>query len=134
MIFRCGLCHFWSGIANILPSRMDLITRAEGIMHDTYQGNYQALRKHAKSRQHLRVRQFLMSQTFKNLDQIQYPLAVIQNARWYKNPSNEPSPLAVTEAMLRTVYQEVSKINIVLLDNYQKHIFLGKDECTIQSA
>ena len=61
-----------------------------------------------KRAQHLRVRQFLKSQKFTSLNRIEYPLAVLENARLYNPQAKDPNPFFVTECMLRTVYQEVS--------------------------
>ena len=102
------MCHLWSSVANILPERMNKITRPEGVMYDNFKANYQAIYRHEKSHQHLRVRQFLKSQKFTSLNRIEYPLAVLENARLYNPQAKDPNPFFVTECMLRTVYQEVS--------------------------
>ena len=89
---------------------MNKITRSEGVMYDNFRDNYQAIYRHEKSHQHLRVRQFLKSQKFIGLNQIQYPLAVMENSRFYDPQAKQPNPFHVTECMLRTVYQAVSNL------------------------
>ena len=89
---------------------MNEITKDEGILHDTKQQNFMALYRHSKSRQHLRVRQWLKGQKLHGLKEHEYPSALMENARGYKKVEPETNEWTVTERMLRTVVAEV-KVN-----------------------
>ena len=106
-LFRCGLCNYWSPRANIKPSKMNEITRDEGILHGTKEKNYLALYRHSKSRQHLRVKQWLKGQKLHGLKEHEFPKALMENARGYKEVDPETNEWTITEKMLRTVVAEV---------------------------
>ena len=86
---------------------MNVITRDEGILHDTKKKNYLALVKHSKSRQHLRLRQWLKGQKLHGLKEHEFPKALMENSRGYKEVDPETNEWTITEKMLRTVVAEV---------------------------
>ena len=86
---------------------MNEITRDEGILHGTKEKNYLALYRHSKSRQHLRVRQWLKGQKLHGLKEHEFPKALMENARGYKEVDPETNEWTITEKMLRTVVAEV---------------------------
>ena len=89
---------------------MNEITKDEGILHDTKKQNYVALARHAKSRQHLRVKQWLKGQKLHGLKEHEFPTAIMENARGYKKVEPETNEWTVTEKMMRTVVAGV-KVN-----------------------
>ena len=113
---------------------MNEITKDEGILHDTKKKNYLALVEHSKSRQHLRLRQWLKGQKLHGLKEHEFPKALMENARGYKEVDPETNEWTVTERMLRTVIAGV-KVNYsqFLLSKFLFQM-TGQNECTIFST
>ena len=113
---------------------MNVITRDEGILHDTKKKNYLALVEHSKSRQHLRLRQWLKGQKLHGLKEHEFPKALMENARGYKEVDPETNEWTVTEKMLRTVIAGVKVNHFQFLLSKFTFYLAGQNECTIFST
>ena len=113
---------------------MNEITRDEGILHGTKEKNYLALYRHSKSRQHLRVKQWLKGQKLHGLKEHEFPKALMENTRGYTEVEPETNEWTVTEKMLRTVIAGVKSYYFQYI--LSKFIFYvaGQNECTIFST